>query len=49
MKPDIFRTLSYIYDEVFYSEPLSMAYLDSWYIQNLSTVRTEDIQNTENL
>ena len=39
----------HIYDEVFYSEPLGIAYLDSWYIQNLSIFRTQDIQNTENL
>ena len=55
MKPDIFwnrgifRTLSNIYDEVFYSEPLGIAYLDSWYIQNFSILRTQDIQNNENL
>ena len=45
-----FRTLSNIYDEVFYSEPfVTMAYLDSWYIQNLSIFRTQDTQNTVNL
>ena len=36
-------------DEVFYSEPLTRAHLESWYIQNLSMVRTLDIQNTVNL
>ena len=34
---------------MFNSKPLIIAYLDSWYIQNLSTFRTQDIQNTENL
>ena len=36
-----------IYDEVFYSEPfITLPYLDSWYIQNLSIFRTYNIQNT---
>ena len=30
-------------------EPLSIAYLDSWYIQNLSIFRTQDIQYWESL
>ena len=43
----ILRTLSKINNEVFYSEPLSLAYLDFWYIQNLSIFWTQDIENTE--
>ena len=45
---DIFRTLSNIYGEVFYSEHLSRAYLDSRYIQNLSIFRTQEF-HIENL
>ena len=60
MKPDIFKTITF-FETVVYSEPsqiytmkyfiqnLSIAYLDSWYTENLSISRTQDIQNTENL
>ena len=45
-----FRTLSNIYDEVFYLELfVTIAYLDSWYVRNLSMIRTQGIQNTVNL
>ena len=53
MKPDIIRTLMYsdsnIYDEVFFSKLLSIAYLNSWYIQNLSIIRTRDIRYWESI
>ena len=45
----IFRTLSNVYDEAFYSELLSIAYLDSWCIQNFSIFRTQNIQYWESL
>ena len=46
----ISRTLSSTYDEKLYSEPfVTIAYLDFWYIQNLSIFRTQDIQNTVNV
>ena len=38
-----------IYNEVFYSEPYAnITFLDSWYIQNFSIFRTQDIQDTVN-
>ena len=53
MKPDIIRTLMYsdsnIYDEVFFSKLLSIAYLNSWYIQNLSIIGTRDIRYWESI
>ena len=45
----IFRTLSNIYNEVLYSEPSNIAYLESWFIQNLSIFRTQDVQYWESL
>ena len=45
--PNIFRTLSNIYKEIFYSEPLSKAYIDSQCTQDLSIFRTQDIQYWE--
>ena len=45
----ISRTLPNNYDEKLYLEPfVTIAYLDFWYIQNLSIFRTQDIQNTVN-
>ena len=39
-----------MYGEVFYSEPfVTVTYLNSWYIQNLSILRIQDIQDTVNL
>ena len=40
---------SNIYDEVFFSKLLSIAYLNSWYIQNLSIIRTRDNRYWESL
>ena len=39
LKPWYIQNLWNILDEVFYSEPLSIAYLDYWYIQNFSILR----------
>ena len=42
--------LSSMYVEVFYWEPyVTIAYLYSWYIQNLSMFRTQDIEITVNV
>ena len=45
----IFRTLSSVNDKIFNSKPLSIAYLDCWYIQNLRLFRTQGIQYRESL
>ena len=45
-KPCYIQNPANIYDEMLHSEPfVTIAYLDSWYIQNLNIFRTQDIQN----
>ena len=50
LKPRYIQNPVNIYSELIYAEPfVTMVYLDSWYIQNLSKFRIQDIQNTVNL
>ena len=51
-KPSLIRVNEpwHIYEEVFHSESFAIiTYLDSWYIQNFSIFKIQDIQDTANL